>query len=138
MLALAWPTHVHHEPAHQWFSSRRHLGWATCALTQSAFVRLSIQPSVVKVAIPMAEAIRTLESSITVPEHRFWPMESGMLHLLPEIRERLIGHQQVTDALLLDLAILRGGKLATFDRRIEALLGRESPHRNALEIIAIE
>jgi len=41
-------------------------------------------------------------------------------------------------ALLLDLAIRRGGKLATFDRRAENLLAPGSAHRCALEILAME
>jgi len=46
LVALAWPTHLHHEPAHHWFHRRRINGWATCTLTQIAFVRLSCQPSI--------------------------------------------------------------------------------------------
>ena len=34
LLALAWPTHVHHLAAHRWFAENSGLGWATCPLTQ--------------------------------------------------------------------------------------------------------
>ena len=41
LLALAWPSHAHHEIADEWFLRNRHKGWATCVLTQLAFLRLS-------------------------------------------------------------------------------------------------
>lgn len=36
LLALAWPTHEHHEPAHAWFARHKQRGlWATCSSTRS-------------------------------------------------------------------------------------------------------
>lgn len=48
LLALAWPNHLHHAAAHLWFAKNHKSGWATCPLTQLAFVRLSMQPAVEK------------------------------------------------------------------------------------------
>lgn len=138
LLALAWPNHVHHEAAHRWFASRRRGGWATCPLTQAAFVRLSSQPAVVKTSITVAEAWRALEANLAAREHEFWPLENSINEIIPEIRERVIGHHQVTDAWLLDLAIRRRGKLATLDRRVENLLAAGSVQRRALEILPAE
>lgn len=70
----------------------------------------------------------------TTSGHTFWPQDYSVTELLPEIRERLVGHQQLTDALLLDLAIRKGGRLVTFDQRIASLLSADSPHRSALEV----
>jgi len=42
LIALAWPNHVHHERAQAWFSSSRDQGWATCPVTESGFVRVSL------------------------------------------------------------------------------------------------
>jgi len=72
-----------------------------------------------------------------VPDHEFWPLEYGVTQILPEIRERLMGHNQVPDALLLDLAIRKRGRLATFDRRVESLLPGDSVHRDAIEILPL-
>ena len=46
LLALAWPQHAHHALAVDWFrrSAARH--WATCALTQLAFIRISANPRI--------------------------------------------------------------------------------------------
>ena len=49
---------------------------------------------------------------------------------------RLVGHQQVTDAYLLGLALRRGGLLATLDERIAALTEPGSAERKAVEILA--
>jgi predicted nucleic acid-binding protein len=48
---------------------------------------------------------------------------------------RLLGHQQVTDAYLLGLAINRGGVLATLDKGIAALTEPKGHDRTALEIV---
>jgi predicted nucleic acid-binding protein len=39
------------------------------------------------------------------------------------VKGRLTGHQQVSDAYLVALAVRHGGKLATFDARIAQLVG---------------
>ena len=135
LLALAWPNHVHHEAAHRWFAGRNSRRWATCALTQLGFVRLSSQPSVVKITITVSEALRALDANVASPDHEFWVMTQGFSEMLPDIRQRLMGHHQLTDAMLLDLAIQRGGTLATFDRRVDSLLPPDSEHRSALEIL---
>lgn len=45
LLALAWPNHQHHGTAQRWFKREAPRGWATCALTQLGFVRLSSNPA---------------------------------------------------------------------------------------------
>ena len=138
LLALAWPNHIHHDAAHRWFAGQRPHGWATCPLTQLAFVRLSSQPSVAKTTVTVSEAMRALESNLSAPEHEFWTLEQGVPEIHPEIRRRLMGHHQLADAFLLDLAIRKEGKLATFDRRLEQLLEPGSDHRSSLEILPAE
>ncbi|MGQ0732174.1 MAG: TA system VapC family ribonuclease toxin [Acidobacteriota bacterium] len=137
LLALAWPNHVHHEDAHAWFSAERGRGWATCALTQAAFLRLSAQPAVVKMTIALADAMAVLEANVAASEHEFWPLDQGFGDMAKEIRERVVTHRQVTDAVLLALAIGRGGRLATLDRGIQQLLDADSPHRTSLEIVPV-
>jgi len=138
LLALAWPHHVHHKAAREWFAAHRSRGWATCPWTQAAFVRISSQPGAVKTAVTVQDAVRTLETAVAAPEHVFWSVEHGLPEILPEIRTRLMGHRQLSDGLLLDLAIRRGGKLATLDRGVENLLAADSPHRQALEVLPLE
>jgi predicted nucleic acid-binding protein len=47
----------------------------------------------------------------------------------------LAGHQQVTDAYLLGLAMHKKGKLATMDRAVRALLSDKSPEDDFLIVI---
>jgi uncharacterized protein len=121
LLALAWPNHVHHEAAHRWFAAARAGGWATCPHTQIGFVRLSMQPAVVKTTMTFAEAFRALTASMASPQHEFWPHDTSFTAIDAEMRARIAGHHQLADAMLLDLASRRSGKLATFDRRIANL-----------------
>ena len=45
LVALFDPAHVHHEAAHAWFGTHRRQRWATCALTENAFVRVVSNPA---------------------------------------------------------------------------------------------
>ena len=48
-----------------------------------------------------------------------------------------MGHQQLADALLLDLAIRKQATLVTLDRRVENLLSSDSAHRSVLEVAPV-
>lgn len=137
LMALAWPTHVHHEAAHRWLAADPLRPWATCPHTQMAFLRLSLQPVVVKAVISFADALQALETSTASKQHSFWTLDFPFTAIADEIRSRLVGHNQLADALLLQLAIQKGGTLATFDRRIAALLPPDSPNRPSVELIPV-
>jgi hypothetical protein len=137
LLALAWRHHVHHGVASRWFAAHHSEGWATCPFTQASFVRLSCLGVAVKVSVSIAEAMAALESMVRFPDHHHWPVSEPLASILPEIRGRLVGHGQVTDAILLDLAIRNGGALATFDRGVLGLLAPGSRHRSQIEILPI-
>ncbi len=52
------------------------------------------------------------------PGHEFWPDAISVLDPQPANASRMETAAQVTDSYLLALAVSRGGKLATFDRRL--------------------
>jgi uncharacterized protein len=137
LMALAWPTHVHHDAAHRWIAMEPKRQWATCIHTQLAFLRLSLQPAVVKSVIGFADALKVLEANTASKQHSFWVLDFPLTAVADEISSRLAGHNQIGDALLLQLAIRKRGSLATFDRRITALLPPDSPNRSAIELIPI-
>jgi predicted nucleic acid-binding protein len=60
LLSLAWANHPHHQAAHDWFAREASAGWATCLLTQTGFLRLSLNPSIVRVSIDCAGALALL------------------------------------------------------------------------------
>lgn len=135
LLALAWPNHIHHVAAHRWFAQNHAVGWATCPLTQLGFARLAMQPAVVKVPILFGDVMEALARMTAHQAHTFWPLAGGLADIREEILARVVGHHQLADAVLLDLAIRHQGRLATFDRRIAALAPPDSDLGDAVAMI---
>jgi predicted nucleic acid-binding protein len=83
----------------------------------------------------------TLEESNAVlsalekhPGYRYWPITTGWSALAKPVCERIYGHQQITDAYLLGLAIKENGVLVTLDKAFKFLAGeRYSKHLLVLE-----
>ena len=138
LMALSWAEHVHSQAARKWFAGNRKSGWATCPLTQAAYVRLSIQPTVVGARLTFAQAMEALQDHCRDPFHHFFPHASGLTDIMPEMLQRITGHQQIADAILLDIAIRNRARLATFDGRIRSLLPKDSPHHDALVVVPVE
>jgi toxin-antitoxin system PIN domain toxin len=120
LLALAWPNHQHHAAAHRWFGREAAHGWATCALTALAFVRLSSNPAYTAAAVTPSEAATLLRDFTGHRHHRFWAAAPPPL---PALFARAAGHQQVVDAYLVGLAQHHRGRLATFDAPLAAHAG---------------
>lgn len=136
LIALLWPSHERHELAVKWFTRHRARGWATCPITQAGFVRIVSNPAFSRDAVQPREAVQVLSANCAAKDHAFWPEELPFAEAVAFAGARLLGHQQVTDAYLLGLAIHRGGVLATLDQRIAALLEPRSDERRALELVA--
>ena len=136
LIALLWPSHERHDLALKWFSRHRVKGWATCPITQAGFVRIVSNPAFSRDAVQPREAIHVLTANTAAKDHTFWPDETPLAEAVAFAGVRLMGHQQVTDAYLLGLAIRRGGMLATLDQRIAAPTEARSAERKALEIVA--
>lgn len=117
LLAIAWPTHQHHGLAQAWFAKEAPHGWATCALTQLGFVRLSSNPAFTRQAVSPLDAIELLQELIGVGRHVFWS-ELPPVKVLASLP--LVGHQQVNDALLVRAAELHRGSVVTFDKAMLA------------------
>ena len=120
LIALAWPEHVFHKTVGWWFVRHSAAGWATCPFTQAAFVRVLSNPAFSVNALTPENALRVLESNLLLPGHQFWKDSISVPEALSGIAGRFRGHQQVTDAYLLGLAIHHKGRVATLDRGIRA------------------
>lgn len=116
LIALTHAAHVHHGEAHRWFAARPKRRWATCALTQLAFIRLTSNPKVVGHAISPAEAMQALAAMTSQAQHAHWSESPEPSGLAPLTSAALVGHRQVTDAYLLGLAAQKRQRLATLDR----------------------
>jgi hypothetical protein len=118
LLALAWPNHQFHAAAVRAIETKRSR-WATCALTQLGFIRLSSNPSVIPGAKSPAECAALLEAMVSDPLHVYFdclPPVAGST-----IVRGLLGHNQVTDAYLLHLAHGHDAVFMTFDKRLLSL-----------------
>jgi hypothetical protein len=138
LLALLWPSHTFHVLVRPWFERNRAFGWATCPITEAGFVRVFSQPAIVNFTVSVRAAMDLLVLNCREPDHFFWPNEQALSDLLPEIQKRLVGHQQLTNAILVDLAIRRGGRFVTLDRRVTNLLPPDSLHLSRLVVISQE
>ena len=119
-MALAWPTHVHHRLAQEWFASKRELGFRTCPMTQAGFVRITSNPSFSPQAVPVRAAIALLGEIVRLPEHGFWADDLSFPQAAPK-EMPIVSHRQITDAYLISLAEAHGGMVATLDRGMLAL-----------------
>jgi uncharacterized protein len=118
LVALAWDSHVHHAAMRAWFETNGSVGWATCPITESGFVRVSSNPVVLPSAIGVDAARGVLSALRAHPNHRFLTDNVSMTDSgVPAIA----GYRQVTDAHLLTLARRCGARLVTFDASILAI-----------------
>ena len=120
LVALIVTDHVHHAPAENWLA-RTDEKFATCPITQASLVRLLVRQG--QRAVDAQAVIAALEH---VPLHEFWP---DSLSFNDVRMDGLMGHRQVTDAYLAQLARTNRGRLATFDRGLAAL------HADVAELI---
>ncbi len=104
LIALAWPSHIHHRLAQDWFKQNRRRGWSTCPITQTGFVRISSNPKFIDGAVSPGEAIGFLRQVTRAKGHRFLAATLDITNEREMLCTRLLGHRQVTDAYLLALA----------------------------------
>lgn len=134
LLALAWPNHQFHAAATR--RLQRSKGrWATCALTELGFIRLSSNPAVVGVTKSPWEAASLLALLVNDTRHFYLdllpsPAAEAFLHDF----ERILGSKQVTDAYLVTLAGQHQAKLVTFDSRLAAL----APSNPMIEVLSAD
>jgi uncharacterized protein len=120
LLAIAWPNHQFHAAAISTLSSQNR--WATCALTQLGFIRLSSNPAVIATAKSPQETAGLLARLVADPLHVYLDsLPAPASEHWRDVFAKLLGHQQVTDAYLLKLAAANSAVLVTFDRRLEAV-----------------
>ncbi|MDR2837366.1 MAG: PIN domain-containing protein [Azonexus sp.] len=120
LIALLDAAHVQHEMAHDWFGRVGQGAWASCPLTENGVLRIighPRYPNTLETPAAVAPLVAQLRAH---PGHQFWPDEVSLLDAASVDSSRILTTNQVTDTYLLALARRRGGKLATFDRRIVA------------------
>ncbi len=135
LIAMTWPSHEAHVKVQRWLSELGRERWASCPFTQTAFVRILSNPAFSPNALTAADAIALLQSNLGHPAHQFWQDDIGFVEAMALLQRKPVGHQQVTDAYLLALAIHNKGRLATLDRRLTALLPEKTAAPDLVTVI---
>ena len=125
LVAILDEDHVHHRAATKWFDTPG-LAWAICAFTEAGLLRYMTRPTIGDMS--MEEATAMLVQLTREPGYRFQPISADWQTLCGRFSKRLFGHNQITDAYLLGLAVHEELVLATFDRAMLHLAGEHSKH----------
>ncbi|HKM99269.1 MAG TPA: TA system VapC family ribonuclease toxin [Candidatus Binataceae bacterium] len=134
LVALFDPAHVHHEAAHAWFGLNRKYRWATCALTENAFVRVLSNPVYPGRHTTVEDAASRLRTFCSDREHIFWADSISIRDSARFQWKHVQGHRQLTDVYLLALSVSNQGRMATFDSTI-SLRSVEGAKAHNLEVI---
>ncbi len=118
LIALTDPSHVAHDDAHAWFSREGHTSWATCPITENGVLRILGNPKYPNSPGSPAIVAGIVEQLRSLPGHCFWAEDFSLVGSEAVDARRILTSAQVTDTYLLAFAKVRGGKLATFDRRL--------------------
>lgn len=108
LVALSLRSHLHHHAAHAWFRAKKR-EFATCASTEGTLLRVLMGPHA---ELSAGEAWGVLAHIRALDGHHFW---ADALSYLEVPTKGIVGHRQVTDAFLAQLARKHRGKVATFD-----------------------
>ena len=117
LVALAWPPHIHHRTAREWFAAEPRRRWATTPVTESGFIRVSSNAHVIADARTPAESADFL---VALQGHGAWEFWTDAVPVARSM-QGVMGYRQVTDAHLLQLAHDQGGSVATFDAGLAQL-----------------
>ena len=135
LIALLWPPHKSHAKAQRWFLHNAAQGWATCAMTQAGFVRIVSNPDFSENAVSPRDALVVLNASLEHSGHIFWREDLDLPSAMSRFGRRILGHQQVTDAYLLGLAIHKKGRLVSLDASLSSLTQDDAVARTHLTLL---
>jgi len=121
LIALGDAGHDHGDAAIRFFENEAVSGgWATCPLTENAFLRILSHPNHPRKLDSTANARILLNRLQTTPGHQFWADDLSLSDT--RFFPTLPTSKNLTDLYLLGLAVKHGGRFATFDASIDATL----------------
>lgn len=115
LLALGWEQHEHHAATIKRLHSKQ--AWASCAITQLGFIRISSMPGVFHVSLTPAQAAEILRNLLADGLHRSLPDIAAATDVdWAQVRHA----KHTTDAYLMALARAHKARLLTIDRQLAA------------------
>ena len=126
LIAAMHPSHQFHRAALAWLDSD--VRFATTAITETGFLRLSVNPNITSDQVTVRDALDVLRTLRSDDHWTFWPDTTSLAD--PRIDTvAMIGGKQITDFHLVNLAAVYDGQLVTFDTRITGALHPRDRHR---------
>lgn len=130
LIALLDSGHQGYKKSQEWFISSGDDPIDLCPLTEAGFLRVTTNPAYRPVPRTMEQAIAILQALRAHPRFAhplfgYWAISESWVTLTAPFAARIFGHQQVTDAYLLGLAIKENGTLVTFDQGIRYMAGQK-------------
>ena len=125
LVALAWEKHLFHSAANRWMEKYERMGWATCAITQIGFIRLSSQTSIFGDQAKTPEEARLLLAQYISRENHVYFSELPSATDSQEL-SKIMGPNKVTDAYLVSVARFHHSRFVTFDQRLASLTSNKS------------
>lgn len=119
LVALCLTSHQHHRVAHRFLA--RVERWLTCPVTEAALYRLLLNPAITGARHDITTVDAVVRGLRTDPRWGFLDDATTLADPAIDIRV-LMGHQQVTDLHLVNLAARSASVLATFDAALPASL----------------
>lgn len=130
LVALLHPGHVHHQRAHEWFGDVER--FATTPITECGLVRMALNPAVMGMTPRAGDALASLASLRADDRAEYLPDDSSLGDPAIDL-SGLVGHRQVTDFHLVNLAAQHSARLVTFDAKLSrALTPRDGVHVRTL------
>ena len=128
LVAILTPSHIHHQLAQQWFGQTE--GFATTPLTEAGFLRVGLNPAVTGTTLAAATVLASLRSLRADERWRFLADDSSLTLAAIDLTG-WVGHKQVSDLHLVNLAASHQARLVTLDLRIRSTLTPKD-HRSVL------
>lgn len=114
LIALFERGHIHHSAVREWFVALED-AYATCPIVEGVLTRWIVR---LEGKAGVEAAVEELHKLAADPRHCFWHDDLGYA----EVNLRgVLGHRQITDAYLAELARKHEGRLATLDEGLAAL-----------------
>ncbi len=125
VLALLDQAHIHNKAVEEWFYTPG-LQWALCAFSEAGVLRFLTRPKTGEMSMRQVTAM--LERLKQQPGYHYQPVAADWHALTGPFLKRVHGHNQVTDAYLLGLAVRQGLVLTTFDKALLHMAGEYRKH----------
>ena len=116
LIGLLDANHAHHAAVMGWFSSYEDT-WASCPITQNAYVRIVTQNKYAN-TISIMEAVKKLSAAVATPNHEFISDDISLLEPKHVLHREIQGNKQVTDIHLLALSVSHGAQFVTLDKGV--------------------